>query len=241
MAKQKIKEITGTSTVFGKKESVVFYEINGYLVQDKIITEPFLCDLSKCKGHCCTPDVDNGIDSDLRDMIQTGTGDLGSFIQKEEVPKIKRIVKHTQHLLTPKANEMIKKDGLLKKRDNRDILQYEKNYGCVFAYQDNNIEGSPFLCALESCYLNGTTKFRKPMSCWLYPVFEKMEFKFSETGMSFIRYLYYWKIKECNSAIENGIKNNVKLYQALKEPLIKKLGKSGYNKLEKLAEFLTEK
>jgi hypothetical protein len=35
-----------------------------------------------------------------------------------------------------------------------------------------------------------------------------------------IEYLYYSKIKECCSAIDYGKEKKVKIYQALKEPLI---------------------
>jgi len=72
------------------------------------------------------------------------------------------------------------------------------------------------LCAIENCYFAGATTFRKPLSCWLYPIrVSKRE------GMT---YLYYSKIRECIPAIKNGRKNNVKIYQILKEPLIAFLG-----------------
>jgi len=90
-------------------------------------------------------------------------------------------------------------------------------------------------CAIENCFLAGKTKFRKPVSCWLYPIRYKIDFNFSGNGIFPVRYLFYLKRKECDSAIENGEQNNVKLYQTLKEPLVKILGKRRYNKLEKLA------
>lgn len=79
-------------------------------------------------------------------------------------------------------------------------------------------------CAIENVYFAGKTKFRKPISCWLYPI--------RMASYNDALYLYYSKIKECSSAVKNGKKQNVKIYQALKEPLITVLGEKWYDKLK---------
>ncbi|MPN57173.1 hypothetical protein SDC9_204867 [bioreactor metagenome] len=49
-------------------------------------------------------------------------------------------------------------------------------------------------------------------------------------------FLYYEKINECAPAVKNGKTKKVKMYQALKEPLINLLGQKWYDELLKVAE-----
>jgi len=179
-------------------------------------------------------------------MLLSGNSSTGTALFEKEVPKIQKVFKNMQHLLTNEAKNLIKQEGVIvDTKDRRNVLQYQKGYGCVFAYnsvgnRDSN-QANLVSCAIETCYLEGTSKFKKPISCWLFPIIYNEKMQLDEHSAFFIRYFFYFKVKECNSAIENGKQKNIKLYQFLKEPLIMKIGKRGYNKLEKLAKSLEEK
>ena len=89
----------------------------------------------------------------------------------------------------------------------------------MYSFKENGLTK----CAFEESYNKGETKFKKPISCHLYPIrikkkklFEKLEYE-------------HWII--CNSGCELGKKLKIPLYVFLKESLIRKFGKSWYNDL----------
>ncbi|MBM2839764.1 MAG: hypothetical protein HW412_292, partial [Bacteroidetes bacterium] len=63
------------------------------------------------------------------------------------------------------------------------------------------------------------TDWRKPLSCHLFPL------RIRTSGKDYIR---YEQIGECQAGRENGAKRQVKLYEFLKEPLIRKYGQTWY-------------
>lgn len=91
---------------------------------------------------------------------------------------------------------------------------------CVFTCYGNN---GMCQCALEKAYLEGKTDFRKPISCYLYPVRITEYPKF--TAVNYHR----WKI--CRPAEKLGRKLGIRLYQFLKEPLIARFGQGWYDEL----------
>jgi hypothetical protein len=180
-------------------------DVGGILVEKDILTKPFLCDIEQCLGACCT-----------------FYGIYGAPLNDTEVPILEKQVEIAQHLLSDKSKEWISKYGTSENTSGKPTTVCINNRDCVFVYYKKDADVA--LCAIENCYFKGKTKFRKPISCWLFPI--RIAFH-SET-----LYLYYEKIKECNSAVKNGKQKNIKIYQALKEPLIAFLGESWYNKLE---------
>ena len=80
------------------------------------------------------------------------------------------------------------------------------------------------LCALEKAYRAGKTSFCKPISCALYPIREK---KLGEglVGLNYNR----WKV--CKMAVAKGIQENLRLYEFLRDPLIRRFGDDWYQQL----------
>ena len=78
--------------------------------------------------------------------------------------------------------------------------------------------------------------FKKPISCHLFPVIVKKS-KRSETVYA----NYEPREDHCKPACSLGKKLKVPVYQFLKEPLIRKFGKSFYNALEATASHVNEK
>ena len=78
-------------------------------------------------------------------------------------------------------------------------------------------------CGIEQAYLAGATTFKKPISCHLYPIrITRYE------GFDALNY-DRWGI--CNPACSFGSSLGVKVYQFLKEPLVRKYGEAWYGEL----------
>ena len=95
---------------------------------------------------------------------------------------------------------------------------------CAYAVFDKTNTAQ---CAIEKAWFDKKSPFRKPISCFLYPIRIK-EF----TELTAVNY-DEWDI--CKSACELGEKENILLYKFLKEPLIEKFGKVWYEQLEYFA------
>jgi len=86
------------------------------------------------------------------------------------------------------------------------------------------------LCGIEEAYNQGEVKWKKPVSCHLYPVRIK---KYSEFAA--VNY-HQWHI--CNDACSLGKELQVPVYKFVKQALIRKFGEDWYNELEEVAEKL---
>ncbi len=91
---------------------------------------------------------------------------------------------------------------------------------CAFTNFDNGIA----YCAIEKAFLHQKTRFRKPVSCHLYPVriTEYEEF----TAVNY----HKWNI--CKPALKKGSREGIPLYKFLKSALVRKFGEEWYRQLE---------
>lgn len=178
-------------------------QIQDTLVTLDIIEQFFLCDLGKCLGECC-------ID-----------GDAGAPITDEEAKIIEDLLPVIWDDLLPQAQQEIKENGVSYidiEGDRVTTIVNGKN--CAFSCYDKN---GMCLCAIEKAYLAGKTNFYKPISCHLYPLRIKEYPTF--TAVNYHR----WKICKCAEVL--GRKEGVRVYQFLKEPLIRRFGKDWYDEL----------
>ena len=185
------------------------FQIEDTIVSLDILEEDFFCDLNACKGLCCIE------------------GNSGAPVEREELPLLKEVLPFIWDDLSPKAQEIINKQGTT-------YIDIEGEYvtsivdgkDCVFTCYDNK---GNCMCAIEKAYRKGLTGFYKPVSCHLYPirVAKFKEFK----AVNFHR----WDI--CKAATISGKSRNVKIYQFLKEPLIRKFGKKWYEQLCSAANY----
>ena len=91
---------------------------------------------------------------------------------------------------------------------------------CVFTCYE---PGGMCHCAIEKAYREGKTDFYKPISCHLYPI--RLTAYDTFTAVNYSR----WKI--CKAAEVLGRKEGVKVYQFLREPLIRRFGQEWYDEL----------
>lgn len=193
-------------------EETVMLQIQNALVSLDLAERYFLCDLGKCLGECCIE------------------GDAGAPITEQEYQILKTLVKEVWDDLLPSAQERIKESGVAYVDEEGDLVtQIVDGRNCVFTTYG---PGGMCLCALEKAYREGRTKFRKPISCYLYPL-RLTEYP-TFTAVNYHR----WKICRCAETL--GTAKKIRLYQAMKEPLIERFGQEWYNELSEACEAYLE-
>lgn len=179
------------------------------LLSEDILEKNFICNLEKCKGACCIE------------------GDSGAPLTEEEITLIEKDLEHIKPYLTPKSRKAIEKKGYWEKDKKDGELQTTclPTGECNFAiYDENGILG----CGIEKAWKEGKTKFRKPISCHLYPIRLKTVGEY--TGLNY----HKWSI--CKPACKLGDAHQVPVYKFLKDALIRRFGKKWYRELEEIGE-----
>lgn len=190
--------------------------IDNILVSDEIVKEQFVCDLSKCKGACC---VD---------------GDAGAPLEKAELEKINEVFDTVLPYLNNESKKELERQGR---------YVYDKEFGwvtpainskiCVYGITDKQ---GIVKCGIEQAYLDGKTKWKKPISCHLFPIITK---KSKRTDTEYVN--YEPREDNCKAACSLGKKLKVPVYVFLKEALVRKYGEQFYLDLEATANHLKEK
>lgn len=179
-------------------------QIGNTLVSLDIIEKFFCCDLDACKGECC-------ID-----------GDAGAPLSEDEDRKLKAMIEEIKPHLTPKARAAVENEGPSYIDTEGDLVtQLIEGSACVYTCMEKD---GLCLCALEKARRAGNNRMFKPISCSLYPARIKEYDTF--TAVNFHR----WKI--CRPAETLGRKKGIRVYEFLKEPLIRRFGKEWYDELE---------
>lgn len=174
------------------------------LVTLDVVERFFSCDLDSCLGQCC-------ID-----------GDAGAPLTSTEEEKIKEILPLIWEDLLPRAKQEIEQNGISYLDPEGELVtQILDNSNCVFSCY---APGGMCICAIEKAYREGKIDFMKPISCALYP----LRLKTLSNGSVAVNY-HRWKI--CKSAEVMGRSKGIRVYQFLKEPLIRRFGQEWYNEL----------
>ena len=84
---------------------------------------------------------------------------------------------------------------------------------------------------MERCWFQGKGDFRKPISCWLYPI----RITPLSNGTRALN-LHRWHI--CKDAFEKGKKEKIRVYQFLREPIERYFGEDFYEALDEAAKML---
>lgn len=179
-------------------------DIQGTLVSMDLVERFFCCDLESCLGACCIE------------------GDAGAPITKDEYELLKKILPTVWDDLLPRAQEEIAAHGVAYVDQEGDLVtNIIDGKNCVFTCYE---PGGLCSCAIERAYRNGRIAWRKPLSCFLYPVRVKRL-----TDGTFAVNYDRWKICKCAEVL--GRKEGLRVYQFLKEPLIERFGQAWYDEL----------
>lgn len=194
-------------------------QIGDVLVSPDIFTEKFCCDLDACKGRCCVE------------------GDAGAPVTFDEIGSIESCLDEVWPQLSASAQSVVDRQGVVyADRDGDLVTSIVNGKDCVFTcYEDldDRTDGHTIhnccLCALERACHDGRTSWCKPISCALYPIREK-QFGGGLVGLNYHR----WDI--CRDAVKKGRELDLRIYEFLKEPLIRRFGRAWYEELCEVGE-----
>lgn len=188
-------------------------EIEGKLFSSELFEEKFVCDLAACKGACCVE------------------GDSGAPMTDEEASILEDELENIKPYLRPEGIKAIEKDGVFTiDWDSEKVTPLVNGKECAFAIFDDNGTAK---CGIEKAWEEGETKFRKPISCHLYPI--------RVTQLKEYEALNYHRWKICEPACDCGSKLNVPIFRFLKDALIQNYGADFFAALEATYEQLNAK
>ena len=179
-------------------------EIGDVLISEEVILEYFACDYPVCKGQCCI------------------IGESGAPLKEEELEPIEANYDVFSPLMRPEGRQAVEEKGFFEIDRDGDLVTplVPGSEECAFCLFEN---GNCF-CSMERQYFAGVCSFRKPISCQLYPIRVK-ELGAGRLGLN----LHRWNI--CRCAFEKGRREGIRVYQFLKEPLVRAFGEEFYEAL----------
>lgn len=184
-------------------------QIDDILVSSEILTEYFCCDYEVCKGACCI------------------IGDSGAPLEEEECEALESQYPHYSPLMSPEGRLVVDQKGFFEVDGDGDLVTPLVGCGgkCAYTIID---EQEHCYCAVERSFIGGGSAFKKPISCWLYPI-RVTKLRSGLTALN----LHRWDL--CRDAFIKGKKEEVPVYVFLKEPLIQLFGEEFYSALEAAA------
>lgn len=186
-------------------------QVGEVILTSEILTEYFCCDLEACKGICCVE------------------GDSGAPLTLDEVGEMENVLDEVWPDLSAQAQSVIDRQGVAYTDAEGDLVtSIVQGRDCVFTCYGT--DGCCY-CASDKAFREGRTAWDKPLSCALYPIREK-HFCDGSVGLQYHR----WDI--CRPAVEKGRRLNLKLYQFLKAPLVRRFGQAWYDELCEVARQL---
>ena len=182
-------------------------QIDDKLISVDIFEKKFSCDVDTCAGICCV------------------LGDSGAPLEYEELEIVAEEYVNFASYLKPEGRDAVEEQGVqVVDSDGDHVTPLINGKECAYSYFD---EQNVCRCAIERAFFEGKTTFRKPISCWLYPIRLKQLGDF--VGMNYDQ----WHV--CNCAREKGEREGIPVFRFLKEPIIRRFGKAFYEQLEEAA------
>ncbi len=187
--------------------------IDNTLISDEVLEKHFVCDLNACKGACCVK------------------GDYGAPLEDDELEQLDKVYEKVKPYMTPAGIEAVEKQGKYLLYEKKEwVTPLIKGKECAYTFFD---EAGVAKCAIEKAYYEGKVKWKKPISCHLYPI----RITKQRNGLEALNY-DKWSI--CKAACKLGDSLKVPVYKFLKDSLTRKYGKEWYKQLEIAASRLDE-
>ncbi len=186
-------------------------EIGDILVSEDVVMEFFACDYPQCKGKCCI------------------VGDSGAPLKEEELEALEQNYPAYSPIMSPEGRAAVAEKGFFEIDREGDIVTplVSGSEECAFCLFE---EGNCF-CAIERQFDRGLSRFKKPISCSLYPI-RTVDLGGGRLGLN----LHRWDI--CKEAYEKGRKEGIRVYEFLKGPLTDAFGEEFYSALSAAAQML---
>lgn len=178
-------------------------EIGNKLVSTELLEKRFVCDLNACKGACCVE------------------GDAGAPLKMAEISMLESILDDVKPYMTDEGLKAVEKTGVFyMDADNDAVTTLMEGGACAFT--SFTADGTA-KCGIELAYYDKKVKWKKPLSCELFPIRVKEYTKFTAVN--------YEEIDICKPACACGDQLNVPVYRFLKIPIIRAFGEEFFNEL----------
>jgi len=175
------------------------FVIGEAVVDEGVAGASFACEVRACRGACCTI-----------------PGGRGAPLEDAEVEEIAGAFPHAKQFLGEVSLRAIGSGGFVEGTPGDYATACIGGRECVFAYFEEGIAR----CSFEAAYERGLTRWRKPLSCHLFPV------RIRHFGKDYLR---YEMIEECAPGRLNGESARVPLAGFLREPLVRRYGQAWYD------------
>ncbi|HEV8538200.1 MAG TPA: DUF3109 family protein [Bacteroidota bacterium] len=169
------------------------------VIEEQLAHEKFACNLTECKGACCTL-----------------PGGRGAPLEDDEVEELVKAYPFVSQYLPESRQDEITRHGMVEGTPGNYATACVDDNDCIFVIYEEGIAR----CAVERAYVEGRSQFRKPLSCHLFPI------RISARGVSQLR---YEQIPECHAARKQGRNLQIPLYDFLREALVRKFGEAWYD------------
>ena len=179
--------------------------IGNTLISEDLLEKHFVCDLNACKGACCVK------------------GDYGAPLEDDELEELDKVYDIVKPYLPETGIAAIEKQGRYLLYDKKEwVTPLVKGKECAYTVFEDGIAK----CGIEKAFYDGKIKWKKPISCHLYPI---RITKNKKTGIEALNY-DRWSI--CKAACKLGDNLKVPVFKFLKESLTRRYGKKWYAELE---------
>ena len=181
-----------------------------FQVDLELKTTLFACDLSVCKGACCTMPAA-----------------AGAPILESEIAELERVLPIVEKYLPDSAREVITDKGVWQRESNGSLtIPAVAGRDCIFV----TYEGDVALCGIEKAYRAGEVDWPKPISCHLFPI------RIYPTGKAKEFEILYEEIPECKGAVKRGKREKIGLVDFLEGPLSRAIGAERLARLRAMLE-----
>lgn len=186
-------------------------EIGNKLVSASLLEKRFVCDLNACKGACCVE------------------GDAGAPVTLAEISMLESILEKVKPYMTEKGIEAVENTGVFyMDEDNDPVTTLMDGGACAFTVFE---EDGTAKCGIEKAYYDKEIKWKKPLSCELFPIRVKEYTQFTAVNFE--------EIDICKPACSCGEKLNIPVYRFLKAPIIRGFGEEFFNELVEAEKLLS--
>lgn len=187
-------------------------EIGDILVSEEVVTEFFACDYAKCRGCCCI------------------IGEAGAPLKEEELEQLEAAYPVYSPLMRAEGRRTIEEKGFFEVDRDGDLVTpvVPESEECAYCHFD---EAGNCFCAIERQFCRGLLRWRKPVSCSLYPI-RVVELGGGRKGLN----LHRWAI--CADAYEKGRREGIRVYEFLRGPLTETFGEEFYSALSAAAKMV---
>ena len=186
-------------------------QIGDSIISTDLVTKHFTCDLEKCKGACCV------------------LGDSGAPVDENEKIILREVFPSVKPFLRPAGVEAIEKLGTtVIDTENDCVTPLVEGKECAYTIFENGIAR----CGIEKAFMAGVIAFRKPISCFLYPVRIKKYKTFDAVNYDI------WSV--CDPARVLGTSLKIAVFEFTAPALRLKYGDEWYSALQQAASSVPE-